>query len=152
MEKCIYIYERVINLSKEYRSMNLKKEKKSKASKTCSKTLPSPFDTRSTNNAFNVVGKYSLVGGEGRAADSPIKLAFRRFWSWFEKFGIVVSRDVGRGLNSRVSATHINRFARRTASKRWLTDGKEAGRREGSVERGYPCVKNSCRRCRKLSL
>lgn len=32
-----------------------------------------------------------------------------------------------RGAGSRVSATHINRFARRTAWKRWLTDGKGGG-------------------------
>ena len=122
MEKCIYIYERVINLSKEYRSMNLKKEKKSKASKTCSKTLPSPFDTRSTNNAFNVVGKYSLVGGGGgRSTDKisipPLLVAVRKIRN--RRFA-----GCGEG-GSRVSATHINRFARRTASKRWLTDGKE---------------------------
>lgn len=51
--------------------------------------------TRVRRTTF-VVGKYSF-------ADPPIKLAFRRFWSRFEKFGIVVSRGGERAEGERAT-------------------------------------------------
>lgn len=126
--------------------MNLKKEKKSKASKTCSKTLPSLFDTRSTNNAFNVVGKYSLVGGGGgRSTDKisipPLLVAVRKIRN---------RRFVGCGEGVELASfCHTHQPFRETDGFETVVNGWERG---GSAERGYPCVKNSCRRCRKLSL
>lgn len=98
--------------------------------------------TRVRRTTF-VVGKYSFV-------DPPIKLAFRRFWSRFEKFGIVVSRG-GERKGRLASFCHTHQPFRETDGFETVVNGWERGG-GASVERGYPCVKNSCRRCRKLSL
>lgn len=113
--KNIYIYTIVISSSKEYHSVDWKK--KSKA-----------FDTRSTNNVRG--WKIFVRRSADKISIPPLlvavrKIRNRRFTGWGAGGG-------GKG-DSRVSATHINRFARRTASKRWLTDGKEVGEQAWSA-------------------
>lgn len=93
------------------------KKKKSKA-----------FDTRSTNNVRG--WKIFVRRSADKISIPPLlvavrKIRNRRFTGWGAGGG-------GKG-DSRVSATHINRFARRTASKRWLTDGKEVGEQAWSA-------------------
>lgn len=86
MEKYIYIHDS--DKFVERIPFSGLKKKKSKAS----------AETRSTRvrRTTFVVGKYSFV-------DPPIKLAFRRFWSRFEKFGIVVSRGGERAEGERAT-------------------------------------------------
>lgn len=83
MEKYIYIYIHDSDKFVERIPFSGLKKKNPKRS------------TRVRRTTF-VVGKYSFV-------DPPIKLAFRRFWSRFEKFGIVVSRGGERAEGERAT-------------------------------------------------
>lgn len=114
MEKYIYIHDS--DKFVERIPFSGLKKKKSKA-----------FDTRSTNNVRG--WKIFVRRSTDKISIPPLlvavrKIRNRRFTGWGAGGG-------GKG-DSRVSATHINRFARRTASKRWLTDGKEVGGKRGA--------------------
>lgn len=82
--------------------------------------LENPFDTRSTNN----VGRgWKIFVRSGRGGPiHPIKLAFRRFWPRFEKFGIVVSRG-GR----LASFCHTHQPFRETDGFETVVNGWERG-------------------------
>lgn len=113
MEKYIYIHDS--DKFVERIPFSGLKKKKSKA-----------FDTRSTNNVRG--WKIFVRRSTDKISIPPLlvavrKIRNRRFTGWGAG---------GRG-DSRVSVTHINRFARRTASKRWLTDGKEVGEQAWSA-------------------